>query len=597
VSGCPFNDELREFLSAHFWLPFAKHATDFEKPNVRRISAPFAGMMDTEGDSPLERLRGAYQEIPPLFDYPESSSLDPTAARAAVTAARADPSLNRKEREEVDLIDAKIDLRAGERGNDAILESAKSKLETFLHSARTQEFRSEARGWLARVYYLQGNQTAAGKIYLDELNRNGSNLSRETLLTSLRMTYGYDGGQELLDHIAEYFDTPQHAAFAIQLATNPRRQGDGHSQGLERIAKFSGGPAKTYTHIKQLLDEHSSLLESDQGASLAMLAMRTALRMGDPAGARKIAGDVPENAAIRRDPDFQWMSASAGFLSHDYAAAEPPLLALFGSDRASVDQKYAAAYGLCGVYWKLGERQEQLRFALWLYSSNRKNEYAMIPSLADLSIYWASSNWDLAMLLETEAPIDDLRNFVRQNPDVEDIRVVKYSLAVRLSREHRYGEAADIYAAINAHRRVPRIRELASLYAEVNRPDLTEQRRLEAKYNMAEFLAANPDRIYFNDAVWHGYQRYAMQASTDSRLTRAEREAMIAAERKLKDEQEERWRAYQLFREIVRDAGKTELGRRAAVRAMQCLAAISDRFGRQTEIRTDEKELAMWLKR
>src|SRR5579871_3040677 len=110
VSGCPFDDSLREFLSAHFWLPFAKHAADFEKPNVRRMSAPFAGMAESEKDGPLERLRDAYQDIPPLFDYPESASFDPTAARAAVTTARADSSLNRKEREEVDLIDAKIDL-------------------------------------------------------------------------------------------------------------------------------------------------------------------------------------------------------------------------------------------------------------------------------------------------------------------------------------------------------------------------------------------------------------------------------------------------------------------------------------------------------
>lgn len=53
------------------------------------------------------------------------------------------------------------------------------------------------------------------------MNRSGSNLSRETVLNSLRMTYGYDGGPELLAHLEEYFDTPEHAAFAIQLATNP----------------------------------------------------------------------------------------------------------------------------------------------------------------------------------------------------------------------------------------------------------------------------------------------------------------------------------------------------------------------------------------
>jgi hypothetical protein len=50
------------------------------------------------------------------------------------------------------------------------------------------------------------------------LGRQDSNLSRDTLLDSLRMTYGYDGGPLLLEELEQYFDTPEHAAFAIQLA-------------------------------------------------------------------------------------------------------------------------------------------------------------------------------------------------------------------------------------------------------------------------------------------------------------------------------------------------------------------------------------------
>ena len=108
----------------------------------------------------------------------------------------------------MDLIEAKIEMRAGQPEEPELLLSAKQKLQRFLRTARTPEFLSEARGWLARIHFLLGEQTAAGKIYLDELNRDGSNLSRETLLDSLRMTYGYDGGPELLAHLEEYFDTP-----------------------------------------------------------------------------------------------------------------------------------------------------------------------------------------------------------------------------------------------------------------------------------------------------------------------------------------------------------------------------------------------------
>ena len=96
-----------------------------------------------------------------------------------MAAARADRALTRREREEVDLIDAKIDLRAGETGEDEYLASAKRKLEAFLRTARTPEFLSEARGWLARVLYLSNDQTGAGKIYLDKLNRSGSMQPRD----------------------------------------------------------------------------------------------------------------------------------------------------------------------------------------------------------------------------------------------------------------------------------------------------------------------------------------------------------------------------------------------------------------------------------
>src|SRR5579862_4634543 len=97
----------------------------------------------------------------------------------------------------------------------------------------------------------------------------------------------------------------------------------------------------------------------------------------------------------------------------------------------------------------------------------------MPSGLADLSIYWASSGWDLGILLDAEAPVDALRSFITQNPDLPDIRLVKYSLVVRLARENRYEEAAEIYQSIGALRRAPRMRRLAALYREANRTDLT----------------------------------------------------------------------------------------------------------------------------
>ena len=66
----------------------------------------------------------------------------------------------------------------------------------------------------------------------------------------------------------------------------------------------------------------------------------------------------------------------------------------------------------------------------------------------------------------------------------------------------------------------------------------------------------------------------------------------MEGERKLKDDQEERWRAYLMLREIVQQQGKTELGRKSAALALQCLSQMSDRFGRQDEIRSGYAELS-----
>ncbi len=599
VLACGFDDTLREYLDVHFWLPFSKSPSFFSKKTVRRISTPFAGMVKVKGDAPLEKLRASYQVI----SQPEPVAFDAAPLQQAVVDARAQQNLSKREREEIDLIDAKIDMRAGQPGEDPeTLRRAEEKLKQFLRTARTPEFLSEARGWLAHIYYLFGEQAAAGKIYLDELNRNGSNLSRETLLNSLRMNYGYDGGPELLTHLEEYFDTPEHATFAIQLVTNPHWD---RSARLDRYYRYEkpkervDEAAQSYARINGLLEKHRDLLQSESGAgALTLLGMRTALWMGDPPAALKIAAMVPDGAAIRSEPDFQWMLASAQFVSREYAAAEKPLLQLFHSSGSSDDQKAAAAYALCGVYQKTKNTVEQIRFALWLHTVVHRNEMYLSYSgrIADKTVYWAVSGWDLDLLLDSEAPIDKLESFLAKYPDVPDVRIVRYSLAVRLAREERYEESAQIYEAIHAYRRAPRMRQLAALFHEANRTDLASPQLQDARYKLAEFLMANSNRIYFNDALWRGYQRYALSASSESRVTREERQALIAGERKLKDEQEERWRAYLILRDVVRDAGKTDVGRRAAKLAILSLRGLSDRFERESEIRKADIELSNWLR-
>jgi hypothetical protein len=65
-----------------------------------------------------------------------------------------------------------------------------------------------------------------------------------------------------------------------------------------------------------------------------------------------------------------------------------------------------------------------------------------------------------------------------------------------------------------------------------------------------------------NDKIWSGWQRGALSAENKNGFTQSERAAQIGLERKLKDDQEEYWRAYLILRGVIQDAEKTEQGRK-----------------------------------
>ena len=496
------------------------------------------------------------------------------------------------------LIDAKIDLRLGSLETPGKYDSAKAKFQRFLQTAHDPLWKSEARGWLAHIHYRLGDQTAAGKIYLDELNRQDSNLSRQTLLESLSLTYGKDGGRRLVDNLESYFDTPEHATFALSLVTNPHWNRD---RDLIWDTQRNGVPgpapeAPPWDRINSLLQKHKQLFATEAGSrALTELGMRIALRAADPEAVLRIAASTPDGASVRSEPEFQWMLGSANFLTHRYHEAEQPLLELFNSKKASQAQRNAAGYALYGVYWKLENFVEQIRMGLWLHGSlEGVSTDPPEPSMAEMTVYFPVSGFDLGLLLDIEAPDEALRDFIEQYPNAKQISLVRYALAVRLARAENYAAAAEIYEQIGARSRALRMRELAALRTELDRPDATASERQQTKYKIAEFLAANSTGVYFNDRLWRLLQRYALIADRDYRLTRKERERLIAAERRLKDQQEEYWRAYKLLRGSIDESQSRE----AAQLALRCLRRINtDRFGRADEIRKADIELSRYLRR
>ncbi len=113
VESCGYDSSLREYLNRHFWLPFAKRTVPFERNNVRRVSVPYAGMDPINAGGSLGKLRAAYQQI-----SREAVRNLIVAARQALEKASADPTLTNAEKDEVALINAKIDMRDGETANN-----------------------------------------------------------------------------------------------------------------------------------------------------------------------------------------------------------------------------------------------------------------------------------------------------------------------------------------------------------------------------------------------------------------------------------------------------------------------------------------------
>ncbi|TAN41812.1 MAG: hypothetical protein EPN22_14195 [Nitrospirae bacterium] len=512
--------------------------------------------------------------------------------------------LAEREREELLLIDAKLDLRIWEvnaPSDKTLLERAKRKFEAFLRTSTMPLWRSEARGWLARTHYLLGEYSSAVKIYIDELDKADTIFTKESVVSSLHMIFPYNGSSlRLVDHLEEYFDTPAHALFVVYLVTNPVYSDARERANMSRVAQ------KTI----DALQKHKELFIGDgMSDALALALMRAAIYNGDTQKALLFSRKIRKKSATADSVEFNWMVASCYFLQRDYKAAEEPLLKIAHSKTANPSELRLAAQGLIGVYHKLKRRVDQLHSA-FLYEKVGDKE---MSENSGLDINWG---WlvDLSYLLDVQLADDELKEYlVRYGKVAKQIKrisykrprtayeMVEYALAVRYARLEKFDEAAELYEKLNAKSRAHRMRILADLYKKTNDAAMSSQDIIEAQYRYASFLEEHPNRIFFNDMVWYGFQSsmFLGDSAQDRKmrgLTKKEQEFYIGKERKLRDDQEERWRAYKILVGVVENADNLELRRRAAIKAIRCLDFINtERFGRKDEIDSAKKELVEWV--
>jgi hypothetical protein len=335
---------------------------------------------------------------------------------------------------------------------------------------------------------------------------------------------------------------------------------------------------------------------------------------------------VPRTSLTAKSPEFNWMTAVCHFLRREYAAAETPLLRMYRSPHADEKDRFAAAQALIGVYQKLGRPVDQLHAAFLYYPSG-----SSYPYMENQFIAWPYSGWllDLPYLLDVQLTAEELSAYLRryrhsggptfdtqllspmtgQHRTRSAAEIVEYALAVRYARREKYQDAAALYQKLGSLPRARRMRKLAHLFAQADDPAHTGLQQLEARYAYAVFLADHPNQIFFNDTLWSGsqtevfieqYRNHQWGTHTPPALqglTQEERELFLHLERRLRDEQEERWRAYKILAAVVDEAGGSELGRRAARKALDCLAGINtERFGRAEEIAAARRSLARWLR-
>jgi len=568
AEACGPDIVLRAYLNRLSWAPTWRTLTELVTlPPEKSDYSPFAGISTSDGSLDLEKVRGSYQLLfsPPLFsgsfDWPAPAidNVRDVARTAVVPPAEAD---------ELELVRCKVELRGSSPGDKAALDQVASCLESYLARPRLAAFASEARGWLARAYFLRGKQAQAAKIYLAELASATSNIRRERLLTSLQMI------QPNLDELDQYFDTPQHALFAANRITN--------STYLEPMA------APLITGLEQ----HANLFaQGAESNALAIALMRASIRAGAPAATLRYAERIPRDSSIRKSGEYNWLVGIAHYQEKNYSAAEPALKNVLNSTDATQEHKSSALTGLIGVYARLKRPVDQLRAA------------------------FEAGDFDAPYLLDAEMTLPELEEYLKRFGKARDftfteyprkrssLETVRYAIAVRHARREEYAEAAQIFDQLQSPR-AARVREASKLF-EATKSSAGE-RQLQALYDYADFLAKNEDKIFFNDIIWNQLQTWGfMYPNPDSPefsshkygLTEEGVDRFAQLERRLRDDQEEYWRAYQILNQVVEKTGPSPLGKTAAQRAIFCLRHIrTDRFGRSKEIQAADLRLSDWLK-
>jgi hypothetical protein len=620
--GLPYT--LRAWLKPAFWQPLPLLHEDLRAHRAGpEPKTAFAGLGPGVAPPAVVRVRDLYLRTQVLRgrrgDGADAGRVPPadTELATALAAAREDHASSAFG-DELALVDLKIGLyQAEEVGADDEMRRVRDGLRAFVERTRDPALASEARGWLARTHYLLGDRPAAARLYLDEAENPASVLDSGTLANSLSMLYPYNGSDAgLADDLPRFLDTPRHALYAARLLTNPIFESEADNAARSAVSR----------RVAETIAGHVDLFgKGADSDALALVLMRAALHGGDPQGALRFGERVSATPPATLVNERAWMTAVALVLTGRPREAAPHLRAITTSPSATDRERGSAWHALVGVCQRLDDGPGQVMAAVHLAAS----EAAGWPST-----WWRPVPWpvggvvmDLPYLVDIAATERDLRvarrrlaaerepialrqdwTWPRPGP-VRAGTVLDYALAVRAARRGDFGTAARLYDRVGAGTRAARMREAGALHAAAVAAGASPEARLA----WAKYMASHPERLFFNDRLWLGHQRYMLLQRDDCEPTETwcsdqtlapllepgMRARLEARERAFKDAQDERWQAYLFARRVVDDrSAPPAVARDAAMLAIGCLDRINDdRFGRGAEIAAARRSLLRSLRR
>lgn len=642
ADACGIDFLPRSHYNAALWRPLARHHASFASAPGVVLPGAFAGMRSPTSDAPLDAVREAYQRLVGAREAGEAD--DGTlvdGVGAAIAAARlAGPDA--AARDELDLVALKVRLRALERdiADEGWADLARA-FEAFLARSLTPAIASEARGWRARCLYLSGQRADAAKIYLDELARPGTVFSTESLTLSLQMLYRWNGTDAgLLDDVEAFFDTPSHAVFAVTLLTNPVPNEELGEVAGSATAEALGRARRVYrerlaSRVITVLEARRDLFQGPDGDQLAALLMRAALYRGDAEAALRYHERLSPSPTMRSDPDVRWEHAAALSLAGRIGEARGELQRILDDPSLKGTQvQRMAARGVVGLSMQLGDNVEALRAAfLRAPGDDRPMDDVQAEHLAPgrFAARWlipVPEGWawsiDLPYLLDvwmSDAELDRARRELPASvlampsaagawnaPRLTVGQEIDYARAVRRARASRFASAAVLYERAGNAARAARMRRAATAFAQASAPGASAADRIA----YAQVLADQPERLFFHDRLYSGYQRLMLATSYGcwsppcppvhveaavSAMPPEVRQAYVRRERRLRDRQEERWQAVQVLLPVVDAERGTADGRAAAQLALECLGRINtERFGRAAEVAALQRRLRTWLR-